>query len=42
MIHTGEEHGHTCTPALVANLALDFPQITFITPTPACLDSCTR
>ena len=30
MIHTGEEHGHTCTPALVANLALDFPQITFI------------
>ncbi len=30
MVHTGEEHGHTCTPALVANLALDFPQITFI------------
>ena len=30
MIHTGEEHGHTCTPALVADLALDFPGITFI------------
>ena len=30
MVHTGKEHGHTCTPALVANLALDFPQITFI------------
>ena len=30
MIHTGEEHGHTCTPALVANLALDFPHITLI------------
>ena len=30
MIHTGEDHGHTCTPALVADLALDFPRITFI------------
>lgn len=30
MIHTGEEHGNTCTPALVADLALDFPRITFI------------
>ena len=29
MVHTGESHGITSSPALVADLAMDFPRITF-------------
>ena len=42
MIHTGEEHGHTCTPALVANSPSTSLRLPSSSPTPACLDSCTR
>lgn len=30
LFHTGDSHGETCTPKMVADLAVDFPDITFI------------
>ncbi len=30
LFHTGDSHGETCTPNMVADIAVDFPDITFI------------
>lgn len=30
LFHTGDEHGATCTPLMVADIAADFPNTTFI------------
>ena len=29
-MHTGDSHGQTCTPSMVADIAVDFPDTTFI------------
>jgi predicted TIM-barrel fold metal-dependent hydrolase len=30
LFHTGDSHGETCTPEMVADIAVDFPDTTFI------------